>query len=206
LVGKNKKMKLLLGTRNPDKIAEIKELLPSDIEIVTALDMQLPEVVEDRDTIAGNAEKKALEYAQATGLLALADDTGFFVEALQGRPGVKAARYAGKNCSYQDNRHKMLNEMQNKQDRRAAFRTAAALAIPDGIVATVLGEVQGEITQTEIGSSGFGYDPIFRANETGKTFGEMNSAEKHKISHRGRALQKIIPIILQYKQQIENKK
>ncbi|MDN5354662.1 MAG: XTP/dITP diphosphohydrolase [Candidatus Cloacimonadota bacterium] len=199
-------MKLLLGTRNPDKIAEIKELLPADIEIVTALDMKLPQVIEDRGTIAGNAQKKALEYAKTTGLIALADDTGFFVEALQGRPGVKAARYAGENCSYQANRQKMLNEMRNKQDRRAAFRTAAALASPEGIVATVFGEVKGEITQKEIGSSGFGYDPIFRVAETGKTFGEMSSNEKHKISHRGRALRKIIPIILKYKQQTENNK
>ncbi|MDY6915524.1 MAG: RdgB/HAM1 family non-canonical purine NTP pyrophosphatase [Candidatus Cloacimonadota bacterium] len=196
-------MKLLLGTKNPNKIAEIKSLLPPDIEILTALDMNLPEVIEDRNTIAGNAEKKALEYAQATGKITLADDTGFFVEALQGKPGVKAARYAGENCSYHDNRQKMLKEMQNKQNRRAAFKTAAALASPDGIIATVFGEVIGEITEREIGSSGFGYDPIFLAAETGKTFGEMTPKEKHKISHRARALQKIIPIILQYRQKTE---
>ncbi len=187
-------MKIFLATKNIHKIEEIKALLSHlDLEIVSMHDIpDIPDVVEDKDTIEGNAAKKALEIADFTGMLCLADDTGFFVDALDGNPGVKAARYAGENCTYADNRNKMLREMAGKTNRKAAFRTAVVLAEPGKIIATEFGSVKGSITEIEIGAGGFGYDPIFRADETGKTFGEMSSDAKHKISHRGRALEKII--------------
>jgi XTP/dITP diphosphohydrolase len=192
-------MQLLIATRNKDKIIEIKEILKDlKVEIISAYDIPgMPDVVEDRDTIAGNAIKKAEECAAFSGLYALADDTGLFVDALDGAPGVFAARYAGENCSYRDNREKMLREMQGKTNRKAYFSTVVAFASPTGIIATAEGKVDGEITNIEIGTGGFGYDAIFKAVETGKTFGEMNQQEKEKISHRGRAFRNILPIVTQ---------
>ena len=193
-------MKLLIATRNKDKIIEIREILKDlDLEIVSSFDYpEMPDVIEDRDTIKGNAIKKAEECAAFSGLLSLADDTGLFVDALDGKPGVFAARYAGEDCSYKENRNKMLKEMAGKEDRTAQFRTVVAFASPTGIIATAEGKVDGEITTKEIGSGGFGYDAIFRASETGKTFGEMNQSEKEKISHRGRAFRNILPKVLEY--------
>ncbi|NQV19476.1 MAG: RdgB/HAM1 family non-canonical purine NTP pyrophosphatase [Armatimonadetes bacterium] len=193
-------MKLLIASRNKDKVEEIKENLKGlNLQIVSALDFQdLPDVVEDKDTIKENAIKKALECASFTGLLTIADDTGFFVEQLGGIPGVYAARYAGENCSYSDNRKKMLKAMKRKSNRIAEFRTVVAFASPDGLIGISEGIVHGKVTEKEIGNLGFGYDPIFRADETGKTFGEMTKKEKHKISHRGKAIRKIIPILKRY--------
>ncbi|OQX71412.1 MAG: non-canonical purine NTP pyrophosphatase, RdgB/HAM1 family [Candidatus Cloacimonas sp. 4484_275] len=192
--------KILVASRNEDKISEIKEILKDlSLEIVSAKEFpELPEVVEDKDTIEGNAIKKALECAKFTGLLAIADDTGLFVEALNGKPGVYAARFAGENCSYQDNREKLLAEMKDKENRKAEFRTAVAFASPKGLIKLVVGKVEGEIARKEMGENGFGYDPIFRALETGKTFGEMSEREKHQISHRARALRKLIPFLRDY--------
>jgi len=141
-------MKLLIATRNKDKIIEIREILKDlDLEIISAFDIPgMPDVIEDRDTIKGNAIKKAEECAAFSGLLALADDTGLFVDALDGAPGVYAARYAGENCSYKDNRDKMLKEMNGKDNRVAQFRTVVAFASPTGIITTAEGKVDGEIT------------------------------------------------------------
>ncbi len=199
-------MRLLIGSKNKNKIEEIKEILSDlDLDIVSALDYpELSDVVEDRDTIAGNAKKKAIEYAEKMDMLVVADDTGFFVDALDGRPGVFAARYAGESCSYADNRNKMLVEMKGEKNRKARFATVMALASPNEIVGIALGEVFGEITEAEIGEGGFGYDPIFRADETGETFGEMSSEAKHKISHRARALRKMVPIIKEYLEEIND--
>ena len=193
-------MKLLIASRNKDKISEIKDILKDiDLEIITALDFpNLPEVIEDKDTIEENAVKKAAECAEFTGLLTIADDTGLFVETLEGEPGVYAARYAGENCTYKDNRDKLLQNMKDKTNRKAEFRTVAALASPDGLIGIAFGKVDGKITDQEIGINGFGYDAIFRADETGKTFGEMTDKEKHRISHRGRAFRNIIPILKDY--------
>jgi len=190
-------MKLLIASRNKDKVEEMKENLHGlNLQIVSALDFpDLPDVVEDKDTIAGNAIKKAVQCSEFSDLLTIADDTGFFVEQLNGKPGVYAARYAGENCSYADNRKKMLKAMKGKTNRKAEFRTVVALASPDGLIGTSEGIVQGQVTEKEIGNFGFGYDPIFRADETSKTFGEMTKAEKHKISHRGKAIRNIIPVL-----------
>ena len=193
-------MKLLLATRNEDKVIEIKEILKNlDVEIVSASQFpDMPDVIEDKDTIKGNSIKKATECAEFSNLLTIADDTGLFVDALDGKPGVFAARFAGEDCSYKDNRIKMLKEMKCRENRNAQFRTVCALVSPDGLIATTEGIVEGKITEEECGDNGFGYDAIFKADETGKTFGEMTLIEKEKISHRSRAFNKMIPILIDY--------
>ena len=193
-------MKLLLATRNEDKVIEIKEILKDlDVEIVSASQFpDMPNVIEDKDTIMGNSIKKATECAEYSNLLTIADDTGLFVDALDGKPGVYAARFAGEDCSYKDNRVKMLKEMKNVSNKNAQFRTVCALVSPDGLLATTEGIVEGKITKEEFGDNGFGYDAIFRADETGRTFGEMTQADKETISHRSRAFNKMIPIIKKY--------
>ncbi len=195
-------MKLMIASKNKHKIEEIAELLQDiDVELISAVDFpEIPDVIEDKDTIEGNAIKKATEIANFTGMLTMADDTGLFVNALNGAPGVYSARYAGENATYKDNRIKMLSEMKDISDRSAYFMTVIALAIPNKLIGISEGKVMGEITEKEIGTEGFGYDPIFLAKETGKTFGEMSSEEKHKISHRGRALQNFRPILKKYLQ------
>ena len=188
-------MKILIGTKNRDKFSEIREILSGlDFELLSAADFDdLPDVVEDKDTIEGNAIKKAEEMAMRSGMYVLADDTGLFVDALGGDPGVYSARYAGETCSYRDNRMKLLDEMTGITERNASFRTVVALADDKGkVLATVEGEVEGEIIFEEKGDKGFGYDSIFLCNETGKTFAEMSSDDKHKISHRGRAFKKML--------------
>jgi len=188
-------MKLLIGTKNRDKFNEIREILSDlDFELLSAADYEeLPDVVEDKDTIEGNAIKKAEEMALRSKMYVLADDTGLFVDALDGDPGVYSARYAGESCSYRDNRVKLLAEMTDNTKRNACFRTVVALADSNGkVITTVEGEVEGEIIFEEKGNKGFGYDSIFLCHETGKTFAEMSSEDKHKISHRGRAFKKMI--------------
>ena len=188
-------MKLLIGTKNRDKFNEIREILSDlDFELLSAADYEeLPDVVEDKDTIEGNAIKKAEEMALRSKMYVLADDTGLFVDALDGDPGVYSARYAGETCSYRDNRMKLLDEMTGITERNASFRTVVALADDIGkVLATVEGRVEGKIIFEEKGDKGFGYDSIFLCNETGKTFAEMSSDDKHKISHRGRAFKKML--------------
>ena len=193
-------MKLLLATRNEDKVIEIKEILRNlGVEIVSASQFpDMPEVIEDKDTIMGNSIKKATECAEYANLLTIADDNGLFVDALNGEPGVYAARFAGEGCSYKDNRVKMLEEMKNVSNRNAQFRTVCALVSPNSLIATTQGIVEGKITDKEFGNNGFGYDAIFKATETGRTFGEMTQADKETISHRSRAFNKMIPILKKY--------
>ncbi|MBN2461420.1 MAG: RdgB/HAM1 family non-canonical purine NTP pyrophosphatase [Candidatus Cloacimonetes bacterium] len=192
-------MILLLASRNPDKITELRDILQDvDCELHSALDIDLPKVIEDKDTIIENAIKKAVECASYTGFLTLADDTGLFVASLDGLPGVKAARYAGAHCTYSDNRKKLLQALQNRKNREAEFRTAVALADSSGLIGTSTGSVKGEITESEQGFNGFGYDPIFRVHATGKTFAEMTLTEKQQFSHRGQALLKILPVLRKY--------
>lgn len=192
--------KLVLATHNPDKVREIRQLLSSLKVDIIASDDVLPgfEVIEDRDTILGNAVKKALETAQATRMPALADDTGLFITALNGEPGVMAARFAGEDCSYADNRYKALALLQGITDRSAEFRTVAVLAEPDGVVAYREGIVKGKITTEERGSNGFGYDAVFEVDGTDKTYAEMDDAEKNACSHRGKALMNLLPFLEQY--------
>ena len=192
-------MKLVLATHNKDKITEIKALLQDlPIKILTFADFDhFPDVVEDRDTLEGNAEKKAREIYDITGIPAMADDTGLFVEALDGEPGVFSSRYAGENVTYEDNRKKLLSEMRDipTSKRDAAFKTVIVLITNEKEKFVVEGRCEGYIGFEEKGTMGFGYDPIFFMHDTGKSFAELTVEEKNKISHRGRALQKIKEIL-----------
>ncbi len=178
--------RLVIASKNPDKIAEVEEVLGvlGGVEIVRGLDW--PDVDETEPTLEGNAILKARAVAAATGLAALADDTGLEVAALEGRPGVHTARYAGPGATYEQNRRKLLADLEGVADRRARFVTVVALVEPAGGIEVAEGSVEGEITTGERGDGGFGYDPIFAVGE--RTLAEMSSAEKHEISHRGRAL------------------
>ncbi len=192
--------KLVIATHNPDKLREIRALLSELPLEVISVDKVLPgfDVIEDKDTILANASKKALETAKATGLPILADDTGLFIKALNGEPGVFAARFAGPGCSYADNRLKALKLLQNNDDRQAEFRTVVVLAEPGGVVAYREGVVQGQITRSERGGNGFGYDAVFEVEGTGKTYAEMDDGEKNACSHREKALTDILPLLKEY--------
>jgi len=192
--------RLVIATHNNDKLREIKAVLAELPVVIVSINDVLPgfDVVEDKETILANAAKKALETAQAIGLPTLADDTGLFIDALNGEPGVFAARFAGEDCSYADNRHKALKLLENKQDRQAEFRTVAVLAEPEGLVAYREGIVKGLITTEERGSNGFGYDAIFEVLGTNKTYAEMDDDEKNACSHRGKALRSILPILTDF--------
>jgi len=186
---------ILIASNNPDKILEL-EVLLSSLPIKLHSLKEFPNLIptdEDQDTIAKNAMKKALEAAQGSGMITLADDTGLFIEALDGAPGVWAARFAGENCSYADNRKKALLLLAGASNRRASFKTAVALAAPEGIIAVVEGRVEGEITLAEGGESGFGYDSIFAID--GVTYAEMDAATKNQMSHRAAAIRNILPIL-----------
>ncbi len=192
-------MKLILATRNVHKIEELSAMLSDlNVEILSFRDFpDLPEVVEDGETLEDNAVKKAMEVSQATGLPALADDTGLEVAALGGAPGVISARYAGEACSYDDNNRKLMSELESVPDeeRKAAFRCVVALAVPSGEVATVEGRTDGVILREPRGDMGFGYDPIFLPNGHTLSYAEMSQDEKNTVSHRGRALEKARALI-----------
>lgn len=147
-----------------------------------------PEVEEDGATFEENAIKKAVTLARATGLWALADDSGLEVEALGGIPGVHSARYAGEPIKYSANNKKLLDALRGESNRRARFRTVIALASPSGETRTVEGVCEGVITEKPRGRKGFGYDPIFQPDGYSLTFGEMDPEEKNRISHRAKAL------------------
>lgn len=190
-------LKLLIASRNPDKIAEIRDLLAgTEVEVYSLLDFpELPPTLEDQATLRANAAKKALEAARHTGLLCLADDTGLFIDALDGQPGIYAARFAGEHCSYKDNRDKALRLLSSKADRRAEFRTCAVLAAEDGVVAITEGVMPGFISTEERGENGFGYDSIFEPDPGGRSYAEMSDAAKNSLSHRAKALEAMLPIL-----------
>ena len=179
-------MKLVLASANPDKVREIQELLTGlDIEPRPA---DLPDVDETGETLEENARLKAVAVMEATGLTAVADDTGLEVVALDGAPGVRTARFAGEKATYADNVAKMLDVLTGVEDRRARFRTVALVRFPDGREVVAEGAVDGVIAEEARGSEGFGYDPLFVPSEgDGRTFAEMTAEEKHDLSHRGRA-------------------
>ena len=185
-------MKLVIATRNAHKLEEIRAIFDfANLEVLSAFDFpEIPDVVEDGDTLEANAIKKAIEIAVATGCWALADDSGLEVSALGGAPGVYSARYAGEHCSYSDNNDKLLRELADKPDRSAQFRTVIALSDPEGKVQTVEGDCQGKIINELRGANGFGYDPLFVPAGYTETFAELDSAVKNRISHRARALHK----------------
>ncbi len=183
---------MVLATRNQDKVQEIRALLADlPLTFLSLTDFpDLPDVVEDGETCQENAAKKAKEIALGTGYWALADDTGLEVEALGGRPGVYAARYAGENATYTDNCEKLLKELQpiSAGQRGARFLTVMVLSDPTGQTEAVEGELEGQITEQFYGSHGFGYDPVFYVPTVSKTLAEMTLQEKNEISHRGHAL------------------
>lgn len=185
-------MKLVIATRNPHKLAEIQAIFNmKGLDVCSALDFpDIPDVVEDGDTLEGNAIKKAVALCSATGLTALADDSGLEVEALGGAPGVYSARYAGEPCSCAGNNAKLLRELSGKSNRRARFRTVIALACPGKEPVAVEGIADGVIAGAPRGENGFGYDPLFIPDGYKQTFAELSSKVKNRISHRARALTK----------------
>ncbi len=193
-------MKLVLATRNPHKAAELSRMLADlEIELVSACDFpDVPEVVEDGATLEANAILKAVALSEATGLPALADDTGLEVEALGGAPGVLSARFAGPDVTYEDNNRKLLDELRGipRPARRAAFRCVVALAVPGTEVVTAEGRTEGTILEEPRGCQGFGYDPLFLPDGHGRTYAEMAQDEKNAVSHRGKAVRAARELVL----------
>ena len=183
-------MKLVIATRNPHKLEEIHAIFDfQGLEVCSSFDFpEVPDVVEDGDTLEANAIKKAVEICKATGLPALADDSGLEVEALNGEPGVYSARWSGEGCTYHDNNLKLLRELAGNANRRAQFRTVIALALPGEDPQIVEGSVQGCIIEELRGDQCFGYDPLFMPDGYNQTFAELPAGVKNKISHRARAL------------------
>lgn len=184
--------KILFGTNNLNKLEEIRAIVPNEYQVVSLKDLGIDlDVEETALTLEGNALLKAKAYYEASGIPCFADDTGLEVEALDGKPGVFSARYAGEGCSYQDNVDKMLREMTGKTNRKAAFRTVIAWV--DGNEPQFFtGVASGEITESIRGAGGFGYDPVFLPENYSETFAEMSPATKHAISHRGKSVRSFI--------------
>jgi XTP/dITP diphosphohydrolase len=188
---------LVCASANPDKVVEIQRLLDGVVELLPRPD-HVADVVEDADTLLGNARLKAAALCAATGMAAVADDTGLEVDALGGAPGVYAAMYAGEGCSYADNRAKLLAELGDETNRRAAFKTVAIVVWPDGSELAVEGVCPGVIVTEERGEIGFGYDAVFQPDEAdGATFAEMSVEAKNAISHRGRAFRALLSELAQ---------
>ncbi len=183
---------LVCASANPDKVAEIEALLAGAVELLPR-PASIPDVVEDADTLVGNARLKAVAIVEAVGMPAVADDTGLEVDALDGAPGVHTGRYAGPDCTYADNRHKLLGALAGIDDRRARFRTVAMVVWPDGRELAVEGVCEGSISVAERGSGGWGYDSLFvPADGDGRTFAEMTHDDKHAMSSRGRAFRALL--------------
>jgi XTP/dITP diphosphohydrolase len=183
-------LKLLLGTRNKGKVAELRAILKGldvDLEAVDDLADPPPDPPEDAPTYAENAIFKALSYARATGIPTIADDSGLEVDALGGAPGVRSRRFFGDDVDPADRNRMLLALLDGVSERTARFVAVIALAQPDGRVETFDGEVRGEIAESPRGVDGFGYDPVFIIAEDGRTMAEVPRAEKNAISHRGLA-------------------
>jgi len=190
-------MEIVLATRNKKKVEEIRRITTRLPITVLSLDdfPGCPDTVEDRDTFEGNAVKKAVDVAQCTGRIALADDSGLEVTALGGAPGVYSARYATDAANGNDpkNYEKLLKDLNNipPEERGARFVCCLALAYPDGRTRTFFGFAKGHIGREARGKKGFGYDPVFLPVGYDRTFAEMTAEEKDALSHRGKALEKL---------------
>jgi len=185
--------KIILSSGNKHKITEIKDMLKNmNFEVVSKDDMGYVDfdVEEDGKTLEENAFKKAEELHKLVKGIVVADDTGLFVDALNGEPGVYSARYAGETVSYKDNNILLLKNLKDipLEKRTAHFKTVIAVVFEDGSKITAEGVCNGKIAFEEEGQNGFGYDPLFIVEEAGKTFAEMSDKEKNTISHRARAL------------------
>jgi XTP/dITP diphosphohydrolase len=190
-------VRLVLATANRDKAREIVDVLGDRFEVIPRPD-DVPEVEETGTTLEDNARLKAVALVEATGMAALADDTGLEVEALDGAPGVYSSRYSGEDATYADNVAKLQREMGGlpPEQRRARFRTVAMVRFPDGRELVAEGVVDGVIAEAPRGSQGFGYDPLFVPDEGGGlTFAEMTLADKNAISHRGRAVRAVAELL-----------
>ncbi|TGE31965.1 XTP/dITP diphosphatase [Desulfosporosinus sp. Sb-LF] len=192
-------MKIILATQNRGKIRELQELLADEnIEVLSLLDISNWEDVEENgETFADNAALKARAAVQKTGLIALADDSGLVVDALNGAPGVYSARYAGEPKDDERNNDKLLHQLESIPDdkRTARFRCALVIATPDGKEYLTEGTVEGLILRQRRGLDGFGYDPLFFVQDFARTMAELNVAQKNKLSHRAQAFRKAIPIL-----------
>jgi XTP/dITP diphosphohydrolase len=183
-------MKLVVATRNDHKLGEIRAVFAiAGLELVSlAAYPDAPEVDEDKPTFEGNAVKKAVAIALATGEWAMSDDSGLEVTALDGRPGVWSARYAGEPVDHSANNAKLLSELNGASDRSARFCCVIAISSPTGVARTVVGTCEGTIAQELSGDSGFGYDPLFVPDGYASTFAAIGIEEKNRVSHRARAL------------------
>jgi XTP/dITP diphosphohydrolase len=184
---------IVLATRNPGKTAEIRELLAGfPIEVKNLSDFgPIPDVEEDGATFEENAYKKSSFTARVLGCPALADDSGLVVEALGGAPGVFSARYAGENATDEDRCRKLLSELKNCRERKAAFECVISLAVPTGPALTYEGRCEGLIADAPSGANGFGFDPVFFYPALNKTFADLTREEKSRVSHRGKALEQL---------------
>ncbi|MGH8875589.1 MAG: RdgB/HAM1 family non-canonical purine NTP pyrophosphatase [Acidimicrobiia bacterium] len=179
--------RLVVASKNPDKVAEMEAvLLGLGLARRIVRDAEWPDVEETGATLEENALLKARVVAGATGLPALADDTGLEVDALGGGPGVHTGRYAGREATYSDNVDRLLRELEGVEDRSARFRSVIALVRPSGEEVVVEGVLAGRVAYSARGKSGFGYDPVFEVE--GRTLGEMGADEKNLRSHRAQAL------------------
>ncbi len=189
------KRQIVLATRNRGKIRELQALMKDfGIEVLSVADMEgVPEVEEDGTTFLENSLKKAREISTATGIMALADDSGLVVDALNGAPGVYSARYAGDDATDEQNYLKLLDEMKDIPDgeRTARFKCVMVLCHPSGQWISAEGACEGIISRKPIGSQGFGYDPVFFVPKLGRSMAQLSSEEKNAISHRGNALKKL---------------
>ena len=188
-------MKLVFATNNLHKLKEVQEMLSDSIEVLSLKDIGCFEDVEETEsTLEGNAKLKADYITEKYGFDCFADDTGLEVEAIDGKPGVYSARYAGAHGNAEKNMEKLLNELQNKSNRKAKFRTIIALNLRNKQY-LFEGICEGEILNEKTGVKGFGYDPIFKPSNASCSFAEMNSEEKNIISHRGIAIQELVQFL-----------
>lgn len=187
--------KIIFATNNAHKLEEVRHYLQDLYQVVSLKEIGfIEDIPEPYETLEENALTKSKTIFEKFGMDCFADDTGLEVDALNGAPGVYSARYAGPNCTFEDNVNKMLEEMNEKQNRKARFRTVISLIL-NGKEFYFEGEVKGEIAQERSGAEGFGYDPIFIPENFNISFAEMGLNEKNKISHRGRAVAKLVQFL-----------
>lgn len=190
-------MKLVFATNNQHKLHEIKHLLGDAIELLSLNDIGCQEdIPENQDTLEGNAGEKSFFVYNKYGVNCFADDTGLEIDALNGEPGVYSARYAGKAKNPENNMNLVLDKLSIINNRKARFRTVISLVM-DGRETQFEGIVEGHILREKRGTTGFGYDPIFQPDESNLSFAEMSLEEKNKISHRARAVQKLVDYLMQ---------
>jgi XTP/dITP diphosphohydrolase len=199
------KLKILVATTNKGKLAELSAMLDADVQWLSLADFpNTPEVIEDGETFAENAAKKAFGYAQTTGCITIADDSGLEIDALNGEPGINSARFSGEKTPDEDgamidhrNIDKVLQLMQGMptSKRTARFVCNLCIASGEGILAEAAGTLEGSITELKMGHNGFGYDPIFHVTEAGKTAAQMSPHDKNTLSHRAKATFNLKPLL-----------